>query len=47
MEDSSSILSHVWKRKCDLNNEETDVDARIGHKTADSSFFGYKKQILR
>ncbi len=45
IKEESSMLSEVLDNKIDCYEQSFDPDARIGHKTTNSSFYGYKTHL--
>lgn len=45
IKEECSMLSEVLDNKIDCYEQSLDPDARIGHKTANSSFYGYKTHL--
>ena len=46
IKEESSMLSEILDNQIDCYDQSIDPDARIGHKAVNSSFYGYKTQIL-
>lgn len=45
VKEESSMLSEILDNKVDCYDQSIDPDARIGHKSVNSSFYGYKTHL--